>query len=219
MLRSKIRAGVAIVLLLPCTAALGADPGLTPRLKSYLSSPKHQNESGAKLKGITPAVFPGCGSLSLGSDSVTVARPVEFDSNGDVRVGAWKEVYSGVGCGRTRKLTLFWSADEKGNLDAAYGVPGTSIATLPAQKVALAQAVQAAAGKYSGCTSGSVDDTRFDMVLMLTPKPPAPPISNAWREIWVVAACNHLVDVPLTFAQSGASLEITAEPAGIADHK
>ncbi|MHB1204175.1 MAG: hypothetical protein ACYCZX_01300 [Rhodospirillaceae bacterium] len=219
MLRSKLRAGAAVLLLLSPAAAHGADAGLTPQLRSYLSSPKHQNESGAKLKGIAPAVFPGCGSLSFGSDSVTVARPVEFDSGGSPRVGAWKEVYSGVGCGRTRKLSLFWSADEKGNLDAAYGVPGTTIATLPAQKVALAQAVQAAAGKYAGCASGSVDDTRFDMVLMITPEPPAPPISNAWREIWVVAACDHLVDVPVTFAQSGATLEIHAEPANITDHK
>ena len=219
MWRSKRRARAAILLLLLPGVAFGADAGLTPEQKSYLSSPRHQRESASKLREITPAVFPGCESLSLGSETLTVMREIEFDSDGDPRVGAWKEVYNGVGCGRTRKLSLFWAADEKGNLNAAHGVPDTSIAQAPVQKAAIVQAVQAAIAKYPGCMSGSIDDTRFDMVLTTAAKPPAPAISKAWREIWVVAACNHMVDVPLNFAQDGSTLKITAEATAIADHK
>ena len=219
MWRFAPRILAAIFLLLPA-AGFAADAGvLTPQQKDYLGSPQHQKESGAKLREISPLVFPNCEGISINSESVTMSRPIEFDSNGDPRVGVWKEVYNGAGCGKTRKLTLFWYADEKGVLNAVAGMPGNTIAQFEAQKVALGQAVQAGAGKVPGCGMGTVDDTRFDMVLMLESKPPEPPITSSWHEIWTIAACGHLLDVPLTYAQSGTSLKITADPGGVVEHK
>jgi hypothetical protein len=46
-----------------------------------------------------------------------------------------------------------------------------------------------------------------------------PPVNNAWQETWTVALCDHLVDVPLSFAQSAGTIEITIQTAKVADHK
>jgi hypothetical protein len=204
--------------LLAPAAAFAANAGPS-RQESFLSSPAHQRDSAEQLKSVTPTFFPGCTNVSISPQSFAILNPIEFDDRGIPRVGLWKEIFDGDGCGRSRKLTLYWGTDAKGDLHAALGAPGTTLTDLASQKVAIRQAVNAAAAKYPDCPSGAIDDTRFDMVLMLDSKPGAPPITNAWREFWVVTMCGHMVDVPLDFVQSGTTLDISAQTAGVTDHK
>jgi hypothetical protein len=202
----------ALAILLTPVPAFAAD--MTPQQKSFLSSPAHQRDSAEQLKQAVPVVFPGCTALSVSPESYAVAREIEFDDRGNPRVGFWKEVFNAEGCGRKRKLNLFWGSDEKGDMRGVLGMPGVSLADLPTQRAAMNQAIRGAAAKYPTCKTAVIDDTRFDMVLVIPP-----PVYNAWQETWTVALCDHLVDVPLTFAQSPSSIEITVQTTNVADHK
>ncbi len=193
---ASVLTGLALLVPSGPAPAQTADP--KRHLQAFVASGLHRGLVSRAIAGIPNGVFRRCPSLVSDGSRVTMLQPLSFGADGLPDGGSWREAFPVRGCGNDTTLNLYLFATPAERINVVVGLPGSTHAGLLLQKDAMPMAETGALLAVPGCKAFEVDDTRFagaDGV------PPAPATGAAppWREVWTMAGCGRVLEVPMLF--------------------
>lgn len=199
-----IRIALVTLALLPAPAL--AQDATEPHLAALLASEAHR---AAVIKVATDqaAALPdACPDASFRpTGDIAFFLPPQVDGAGRVVHGLWREQVTAIGCGTIQLLNVFSLVGPTGEPRLLGGLPGTTRADLVMQKDGLAIAIGGLPAAAADCRDTRVVDTA------LAPDAPQDRRS-AWRETWIVLACDKAYPVALRFTPTpeGATIALDA---------
>lgn len=182
-------------------------PVLTPeqaalrdQLTAYMKRP---NVSAAVQEVIRQqaSLVPGvCNGMKFRPTGTTIVQKPDFDAEGAMRAGNFRQSFTGEGCGTRKPIINIWFAAETNGTPALQAsFPGTSVADPRLQadfaKVAIANAALA----IPDCKSFQIADTRFAGFEGTSPTAAKGRDARMWKEEWLLRGCDKAAVVVMHF--------------------
>jgi hypothetical protein len=181
------------------------------RIQAFLTRPDQAGlQSQLLVKAWGNSAGP-CKSVNITRESLFYLTPITFDDRGTPLSGSWKHTIAAAGCGISRTLNLFYTADGSGNVNRFAGAPGTTGADLILQQDSIPHVLAGASPFIArDCKQIQLIDTEY---VGTEPDPVPGSKGSPWRERWTLSGCGAGARVTLHFIPEPAGTRISVNPA------
>lgn len=213
----RCRVGAVLLGFALCLSAGGAAAQAAGgNLQAFTRSQRYQSLLKDVISHIPDTIFRRCPGLVSPGSTVTIVKPVTFGQDGVPVSGLWRQSFPVKGCGNDTILNVFFSPTGDGKINAVLTIPGSTHADPILQRDSVTYARIGAEGAVRGCQAFIVINSAFEGYGLRKPQTADPGPGSRfrpWWEVWTLAGCGHVVDVPMDFVPDATGTQII-QPGG-----